>query len=352
MPRPLKPWFHKRKNCWVIEPGGKLVKLADGPKNDETRKQAEKQFHAHMVTSMANPPVDGQNEPTVASVIDAFLVHDEMHSGARTFYERKRYLQLFAEAHGFRLLQGCKAYHLTHWLDLHPEWSNPWTHSYVVRCVKRAFNWAVGEELIARNPFKNVKHRSGQRRRSVTQEEFDRLAKAADKNRRLVEVLRFIYLTGFRPSEVRMLRWSHLHFERAMIIIDQHKTTRTRKDHAPRSMPLMPELVRLLTHIRRRQDHPEFVFVRRGKQPWSRNGIQQNIRRLRTKVGLPEDLAIYGIRHLFGTRGILKGVDIKTLSELMGHSSTRMTEHYIHLAGQDEHLAEAMQRINAQRPSA
>jgi site-specific recombinase XerD len=59
---------------------------------------------------------------------------------------------------------------------------------------------------------------------------------------------------------------------------------------------------------------------------------------------------LYGLRHAFGTRSILNGVDLKTLSELMGHTTTRTTEHYLHLAGQRSHLADAMLRANARRP--
>jgi site-specific recombinase XerD len=61
---------------------------------------------------------------------------------------------------------------------------------------------------------------------------------------------------------------------------------------------------------------------------------------------------MYGIRHQFGTMAVVNGVDIKTLSELMGHRSTQMTEHYCHLAGHQAHLAAAMQRAVLKRSGA
>ena len=46
------------------------------------------------------------------------------------------------------------------------------------------------------------------------------------------------------------------------------------------------------------------------------------------------------------------GVDIKTLAELMGHTTSRMTEHYVHLAGCQKHLAAAMlQAVGRRRDS-
>jgi site-specific recombinase XerD len=73
--------------------------------------------------------------------------------------------------------------------------------------------------------------------------------------------------------------------------------------------------------------------------------------RARRLAGISDDVKLYGVRHSFGTRGILQGCDIKTLSTLMGHTTTRMTEHYCHVAGQREHLAAAMRLINDRRPS-
>ena len=76
------------------------------------------------------------------------------------------------------------------------------------------------------------------------------------------------------------------------------------------------------------------------------------MQRARVVAGIAPEVKLYGLRHGFGTRSILNGVDLKTLSALMGHTTTRMTEHYVHVAGQREHLAAAMRRANDRRPGA
>jgi integrase len=354
MPRPLKPWFHTRKNCWVIEPNGNLVKLADGPKNAETKKEAEKQFHLHMATLAANPPVDG-DDPTVASVIDAFLVHDEKHSKPRTFAERKRYLQLFAEAHGRKLVSQCKKYHLTSWLDAHPEWANPWTRSYVVRCVKRPFNWAVDEDLLGRNPFGKVKAGQGSPRRPMTTEEYERLLGAARGHKMIhtVEALRFLYIIGCRPEIVRHLRWDHVRWDELMIVIDKpDDLTLLKIPKRVRFSMAHPEVQEMLRAIQQRQDHPKYVFVSRLRKPWSRNGIQQNVKRLRREVGLPEDVVVYGLRHSWATRGGKEGVSVKHIAVSMTHQLTATTEkHYMHLDDDDAILHQTMLAVNGLRPA-
>ncbi len=56
------------------------------------------------------------------------------------------------------------------------------------------------------------------------------------------------------------------------------------------------------------------------------------------------------LRHAFGTRSIINGNDITTTAELMGHTTSRTAaEHYVHLAGHHQHLADAIRRVNGRR---
>jgi integrase len=362
MPRPsTKPWY-RRGRGWYVEWGGRQICLARGPRDAATRKVAEQKFHALMIERAANPTVDG-GDPTVASVIDAFLDYDVRRSGQRTYYERRRYLQLFAEALGRKSVKACLPYDLTRWLDAHPEWESEWTKSYAVRCVHRPFNWAVKSGLIPKNPFAGVTQAVGEPRRPMTSEEFTRLVRAlgpwrglSEKVRssriRFLEILIFLRYTGARPSELRNLRWADVDLDRAEIVLWRHKTTRTQRQRTPRRIPLVPRVARLLTRIRRRGEGDGNVFLTHRGTPWARYSIAQRLKRLRTRAGVPDDVTLYGLRHEFGTQAILNGVDLKTLAELMGHTTTRTTEHYLHVAGRFNHLHDSMRRATARRPGA
>src|SRR5262249_56341788 len=90
-----------------------------------------------------------------------------------------------------------------------------------------------------------------------------------------------------------------------------------------------------------------FVFLTSRRTPWNRCNLSLRIRRARETAGIPAEAKLYGLRHAYGTRAIVNGVDIKTLAELLGHTTTRMVEHYVHLAGQRTHLHRAVEKINA-----
>jgi integrase len=311
-----------------------------------------------MLQRGTNPPPEGP-EPTIASLFETYLDSARKRLAERSLYERRLILQRFAEAHGFRKVAECLPYHLSTWVDANPQWASDWTIAQVISVVMRPLNWAVQQRLIAANPFKGVTRRQGQPRRPMTDEEFQALLRATAGRRsrktptpgaRFRQVLFFLRYTGCRPNELCRLRWPDIDLDNAVIVLAEHKASRTQRVPKPRVVPLHPVVVRLLASIRRRQEPGEFVFLTHRLTPWNRCSLSLRMQRAREKAGLPDVVKLYGLRHGFGTRSILNGLDLVTLSALMGHATTRMTEHYVHVAGQREHLAAAMRRANARRP--
>src|SRR5205807_1441282 len=108
---------------------------------------------------------------------DRYLSLHRQKYSERAFEERRRYLQQFAEAHGFRWVndRDCLPVHVEEWLAAHPEWKSDWTTSQITSIVMRPFNWAAKKRLIPANPFRGVEKPQGQPRRPVTDAEFQKL---------------------------------------------------------------------------------------------------------------------------------------------------------------------------------
>jgi integrase len=356
MARTAKPWFNRQKNSWMVWFNGKRQTLALGKKN---RKAAEDRFLELRFEASRNPHPD-EGQPTVASVIERYQSFAENRLSPSTLATRRPYLQSFAEAHGWRQISEARPDHMEAWLDSHPEWLSDWTKNSAIRNVQVAFNWAWKSRLIKDNPFRGVTHRVGDARRDMTPAEFQMVLRStASKSRRTKftpgarfrQILMFLWFSGCRPCEAYKLRWTDVDITRAIIVLQEHKTRRMQKKPKPRVIPLHPVVIKLLARLRDRQEG-EFVFLTHRKTPWTKDSLALRLARARTKGGVPNDAKVYGVRHAFGTKAIIAGVDLKTLSELMGHTTTRMTEHYLHLSGQTAHLAAAMRLANAHRPSA
>lgn len=370
MARTAKPWFDRQKNCWTVWMGGRRHRLAEGRQN---RKAAHDRYKQLLFEASKNPPRESRVQ-TVASVIEQYLKLEVRNVAPSTYENKKFYLQLFAEEHGFREVAACGRIDLQTFIADHPEWESDWTISAAVNIVQRAFNWAADGGVIPVNPFKGYRHRTGEPRRPLTKEEFRAILRVtstreqrkppakprpSDRKRHLPtpgarfrQILYFLWYTGCRPAEASKLRWSNVDFYRGLIVLHEHKTKRLQRQPKPRVIPMIPVLVRLLRSIQARKEG-EYVFLNHRRHPWNKNSLSLRMKRARKKAGVPDDAKLYGTRHAFGTRGIIDGqLDVKTLAELMGHTSTRMTEHYLHLAGQHAHLAAAMQRVNAPRRDA
>lgn len=368
MARQGHPWFRKSDGWWYVKIGGRLHKLARGRENKDA---ALTRWHELMTERGSNPPLDSPDH-TIASIIDLYLAHIERSRAPRTFANCKYYLQRFAEAHGFRLVRDCRPIHLTHWIDANRQWVSDWTVSNVIGTVQRPFNWASRQGLIPSNPFRVVRHRTGQPRRPLADEEFRSLLRATGPSRRwprdfvrtrtpkrpsraarFRHVLLFMRNTGARPSEMAALTWNDVDLENGVAILREHKTARTQRTPRPRVIQLVPVVVRLLRYLASRCPlSTDRVFLTARGTPWNRWNLCLRMRRLREKANVPADAKLYGIRHQFGTQSIVNGVDLKTLAELMGHTTTRMTEHYIHLAGRQSHLAAAMRQAVCGRQGA
>lgn len=278
---------------------------------------------------------------TVRIICAHYCAHSRSEQSDRTFEDRKRIIDAFVAAHGDIRIVEARPFHLRLWVDSHEKWKSDWTKKRVISTVQRCFNWAVKLGIIERNPFAGISQREGEPGRAMTDEEFSSALRSSSVPfRRLLIFLRY---TGARPSECAEIEISHVDFDRSTIILGKHKTIRTRRQRKPRVLILHPIARRLVQSlIRSMVPHQTKLFINSRGNPWTRYALACRMQALRKRIGLPNDCKIYGLRHKFGTDAIKAGVELKTLSILMGHTTTRMTERYVHLDGDLDHLKKAI----------
>lgn len=171
-------------------------------------------------------------------------------------------------------------------------------------------------------------------------------------------VIIFIMYTGLRISECLALKWEDVDFNLNIIHIthsivkiknSDNKTPKhilkdtdsTKTYTSNRSIPLSEIALNILKELNHNQDKKCYIFSNDGitiinsrNVTRTLNIMQENAKCEVKKCGL------HSLRHTFGSYLILKGTDIKTVSELLGHSSIEITLNiYIHV-------------INAQKASA
>jgi integrase len=201
------------------------------------------------------------------------------------------------------------------------------------------------------NPCKGVKrnHEEG-RERFFSQAELAAISDAlAEYPGVAADCARLVMLTGARPAEAMKARWQEFDSEPGYWI-KPSAHTKQRKTH---KLPLSPPAIELIERLRKR---------RKGKGEWVFPGDihDEPLKALwhvwhfvRKRTGLGQDARVYDLRHTFASVGAGGGLSLPIIGKLLGHTQSRTTERYAHLASDVLHeAAEKITRaiVNAGKP--
>ena len=338
--RTPKPWYRRQTDTWYVCLRGKQVPLAKGKRS---KREAEEAFHRLMALSAieCGPPLqtakvlDGRSLEVVV-LLDQFLNWVQQNLDC---YEWHRWvIQEFANACGGLAVGEIKPIHVTNWLAQKTTWG-PTTRNRVIGEVKQAFNWGVEQGLIESNPIKTLRKPTAKRRERILSTE--ERAKIFDsiKDDAFRDFVIALQETGARPGEIRAVTATNVDLQNGVWVLIKHKTSK--KTHRPRVIYLTPAMQELTARrVALFPDGP--IFRNTFGQPWSNNAIRIRFRRLREQFPELKDVVAYCYRHTFATDGLVSGVPIATVAELLGHRSTAMIEeHYGHLAKERSYLHQA-----------
>ncbi len=95
-----------------------------------------------------------------------------------------------------------------------------------------------------------------------------------------------------------------------------------------------------------------FDYVFRGfqNQPWKRESVHRWLNDFRRRGIIPFDCHLHGIRHLFVSTAIERGVPTRLVAALVGHSDIRTTEIYTHVDENTPLLRQAMEKASLRAP--
>jgi integrase len=205
--------------------------------------------------------------------------------------------------------------------------------------LKHLFNLACDEwELIPANPAKRLKMPAAPpgRTRHLDAAELAQLFE--DCPEWLKPIVGLAVSTGMRRGELMAIRWKDVDHAGARILLSLTKNGR------PRFVYLNELSLSVIAALSETPHKPaDLLFP--GITP-----AQVTVAFIRTckKAGI-EDCSIHCLRHTYAALCRRNGVDLHTLSKLLGHQDLRMTNRYAHLA--PEHLADAAQALNVALPA-
>ena len=189
------------------------------------------------------------------------------------------------------------------------------------------FRAAVREELIDVNPFERMdKSEKPERveveREYLTMDELRRLSRTKIQSDQVRRAFLFSCFTGLRASDIRNLDWSDIHDTGAgpQLAIRQVKT----KGFI--YLPLSDNAISILPQI-----HPDRGSVFRLPDQAT---VNETVRNWVKRARIHKHISFHCARHTYATLLLTSGVDIYTVSKLMGHKDVGVTQIYAKIIDQ------------------
>jgi integrase len=204
--------------------------------------------------------------------------------------------------------------------------------------LRMLLNKALAWELILRNPAAGMEAlpESNGYKRFLSVDEAGRLLCKCSLHLRPIVLCALE--TGMRRGEILGLRWQDIDFERRLIYVGKTKTGLSRY------VPISSRLHKDLSKQPRRLGC-EFVFVGESKigivdKPF--HDVRTSFANACRRAGI-ENFRFHDLRHTAASHMVMAGVPLKTVAEILGHTTTAMTERYAHLL--PEHKLRAVEML-------
>ena len=198
-------------------------------------------------------------------------------------------------------------------------------HSYYKR-FKKMMLQANRDGYINDEVYKNVRFKkrgdysdTKLTKQVLTEEEIKTLFNTECGNEELKRAFLFSCYSGLGYAEIKILNWSHIVNDR--LIINREKTsTEINLSLSPKALELLGE--------RKAKNEAIFNLKKNGKFI-SETSNNKTLNNWLNRAEIDKHITFYCARHTFATRLLIKGANLKTVSEALAHKTTTNTIKYL-----------------------
>lgn len=211
---------------------------------------------------------------------------------------------------------------------------------------RQFLDYLVEEEKITSNPAQRIKLTFTDFRPKdvITANEILLIKDYTHDEHDVLKAFLFSCYTGLRWCDIKELRRENIDLQQNSLTIVQRKVINKSKKaelHTflnKTAMEIIADRCRMIDTNKNAMSN-DLLFL----LP-SYSAMYKLLNQLTSKVGIHKHITFHCARHTFISNLVAKGVDIKTIAELAGHSSTRHTERYMHR--EDQHLRESIELLD------
>jgi len=280
-------------------------------------------------------PVKKTPNHTFSFLVAEYLKHCQKE---KSFNKSKRYiLQELVTLFGNLPIKSITTMSIEHYqAELLAKGKKPATvNKYITvlkACLNKGYNWDITPEETIKRIKKVKKFSEAKRLRYLSINECKALIEHCQGVTR--DIVITALNTGMRKGEILNLKWDNIDLIHGFILLN------ITKNGEKREIPINQTLKDLFTNMPSRF-RGGYVFCDAEGKPYQ--DIKRSFNTACRKAGI-KDFHFHDLRHTFASHLVMAGVDITTVSKLLGHKSLTMTLRYSHLA--PEHLTKAVNMLN------
>lgn len=194
--------------------------------------------------------------------------------------------------------------------------------------INRIFDYAVVEGHIQFNPCSSIQVPKGCPKTTRSAASMSDEEKIKNSNHEWLFPVIAIY-SGLRKGEILALQWKDIDFERDIISVTKsvyHKFDKPciKKPKTEAGMRYVPLLAPLKARLIKRKGNPDhYIISDTGETPLTVSRYDTLFAHYKKEVGI--ECTAHQLRHSFATIAIENGVDIKSVSEILGHKQISTT---------------------------
>jgi integrase/recombinase XerD len=202
----------------------------------------------------------------------------------------------------------------------------PKTISRKMAAIRSLYRFLLKEDLVEKDP--TLKLESPKLNKSLpkfmTEDEVEKVIGSANCFRDQV-LMRMFYVTGARLAEIQSLNKDDIDWNNKSIKV-------LGKGSKERIVFFNQELKDMLQkYLNERTDTNPALFIERGGSRLGRRTIEKIVSECGKRAGLKKHVTPHCFRHSLATRLLRNKVQLKEISQLLGHASTSTTEIYARL---------------------